>query len=241
MSVVARAAAVSVVASLAAAVAAVVLAGGFGEDDLGSFLFWTLPFAALVGAAAVALTRLVAGRSVAVFLLVAVPVAVVAAALWTIAVAVLLGPFFFAFSFPVLPCWAAGGAVGIAASLAKTRVLLAVAAFALLASTSSVPLLAALREDEATDMVVYFEPQVSDAEISSFWEAYLMVPRGSRGSDLLPGVASMVGDYEGNAIEIEFFPDATAKQKAVVRGRAEASPLVARVEERVPRIGEDGG
>jgi len=82
---------------------------GSGAGDLSAFAFWTTPAAlglALAGHLVLPLSR----RRAAFSHVVALLAGAAAGLLWTLAVALMLGPFMGAWSFPVLFCWMAGGA-----------------------------------------------------------------------------------------------------------------------------------
>ena len=88
--------------------------------------------------------------------------------------------------------------------------------------------------DRRANLVVLFRPGTTDEQIASFVNNVIGV-RTSRGIDLLPGVQSLlkitVRDHAGYAIG--FHRDVTAEEKASIRKRLDASPIVLRVYENV--------
>ena len=98
------------VVSALVASAKVAFNGGFGVSDILPFLIWTLPFAGVIALTKEKLTSSLRWLSTLLGYTVAVVLGVVGGLLWTYLVAFFLGAGFGAFSFPVLPCWIAGGA-----------------------------------------------------------------------------------------------------------------------------------
>ena len=91
----------------------VALNGGFGAGDLPVFFYSTLPFAVVL--LLPALVALVFRHRVHPFIRVALALVVGVASgfIWTVFNRWMLGPWFGAWSFPVLYCWVFGGALGI--------------------------------------------------------------------------------------------------------------------------------
>lgn len=103
----------SFILPLAVSYAFIVRNEGFGIGDLWAFGFWNLFFTALLSLVGLALLRPFASLPPPVRLIVASLVGVSAGFLWTLVVRFMLGPWFGAFSFPVLYCWVIGGAVAM--------------------------------------------------------------------------------------------------------------------------------
>lgn len=91
----------------------VALNGGFGAGDVPAFFYSTLPFAVVL--LLPALVVLVFLRRVLPVIRVALALAVGVASgfIWTVFNRWMLGPWFGAWSFPVLYCWVFGGVLGI--------------------------------------------------------------------------------------------------------------------------------
>ena len=135
---------------------------GFGAGDMWSFLFWSLPFAALIGVLNLFLTRLYCRLLFLIRYPVAILLGAIAGALWTYLVALFLGAWFGAFSFPVLPCWIGGAsgamvmAAGTCMGMKKNTVvveLLLVITIIVIAATGSEPLFAWLSPDQRLEVV----------------------------------------------------------------------------------------
>lgn len=227
-----RAGGFSLLASCGLAAGIVLSAGGFGADDLGAFLLWTLPFSAAIGAAAAVLAPRLTRAGPVTALALAGLTALTAAVLWTVAVALVLGPFVLAFSFPVFPCWVAGGAGGLASVLGigsgwrRTAVVAGlVAPLVVFVATAALLAFAPRRDDADIDVVAYFRSEVTAAEMTAFSEARLA------GLDGIDGISA---DYGANALYVEFTADATEAERSEVVRRLEASPLVVRIERDVP-------
>jgi len=147
---------VCLVASLFVATITIVRNSGFGIGDLWAFLFWSIPFA--VGIASMNFTKLFCRLHPLLRYLVTMVVGMTAGILWTFFVRMLLGPWFAAFSFPVLFCWVAGGASGMIATgetaqrgLKVTDVIL-VGSICLLAVVGMNPLFVWLSNDQKLDV-----------------------------------------------------------------------------------------
>ena len=227
-----RAGSYCLLASCAVAAGIVLAMGGFGAGDVAAFLAWTFPFSLAIGGSAAVLapplSRTGPGRALALAGL----VALAAAVLWTIAVGAVLGPFFLPFSFPVFPCWLAGGATGVLSVAGvgsgwRGTAVAAALAFPLVVFVATAALLAfgPRRDDQDIDVVAYFRTDASAAEISGFSETRLI---------RLAGIDGVSADYGENALYIEFRSNATEAQRDEVVRRLEASPLVTRIERDVP-------
>ena len=86
---------------------------GFGRADLSSFVIWNAAFSALLFLLAFALTPTLGRRTAEWGSVLVVVVGVSSGFLFTVGNAIFLGPWFRAWSFPVLLCWAVGGTVGL--------------------------------------------------------------------------------------------------------------------------------
>ncbi|MBD0339225.1 MAG: hypothetical protein ICV67_08070 [Thermoleophilia bacterium] len=216
--------AATISASLLAAIVLTVITG-WGGDDLGAFFFWSVPFGFFLGiVAGVAGRRLTHPRLAAT---VASALGALAGLLWTVVVALLLGGYFFAFGFPVLLAWMAGGAAGLAAGagLESPRALRVarIGAYGILGLVlvllALTPVIALILEDEP-DLVAHVragtpEPQTTDL-------AY-------RALDQVAVVS--VTQNDPLVLEIQLADDATGEEHRRVRAWLERSPLVERVDD----------
>ena len=100
-------------AALAAALAAVLYQNGFGLADLFSFSIFTIPYAVLIGMLTSNTRVFMERRPLIVRLLLSGCAGVLCGFGWVLAVPIVLGPWFAAFSFPVLVCWILGAVWGI--------------------------------------------------------------------------------------------------------------------------------
>ena len=94
--------------SLAVACFLLALQNWFGSSDISSFIYWTVPVAALVSAVGPAILKFISFRSGWVRKVLIVIVAIIAAIGWIYAVALVLGPWINTFSFSVLYPWIIG-------------------------------------------------------------------------------------------------------------------------------------
>jgi len=90
--------------------------GWFGAGDLRGLLLFTLPLLLVLVVSGIALARKLAQRPRWAGLVIGGTVGIGIGFLWTLANALLLGPWFGAWSFPVLLCWTTGGALSLAAA-----------------------------------------------------------------------------------------------------------------------------
>lgn len=84
---------------------------GFGAGDTPAFVVWLTPLSVLVGIVALALGRLRCDSWLRHTL--SIIIGLVGGYLWTMCVSISLGPWFGAFSFPVLYFFMLGGVVGL--------------------------------------------------------------------------------------------------------------------------------
>jgi hypothetical protein len=213
-------------ASLVAAVVLVV-STGWGGDDVGAFFFWTLPFAGLLALASRRVARrLPAGRA---GVAVAAGLGSVAGLLWTIVVALLLGPFVLAFGFAIWAAWGVGGAAGLVAGTAieapgQLRVArrFAYGTLALVVAASVALYVAvAVYEWRRGVVVAELEPSTSDAQAQSFVWNVVMQQRG----------VESVTQNDPLVLEIELDEDATEAERAGLLETLRSSPVVERVED----------
>jgi hypothetical protein len=107
------AALLSLVTSAGVALALVYIRNWFGASDYWAFLFWTIPYSSLLGAFSTKIRNLCCELRFAFRLSFAVAAGLISGLVWTIIVFFLLGPWFGAFSFPVLYGWLVGGVAGM--------------------------------------------------------------------------------------------------------------------------------
>ena len=110
-------AAATTISALLAGLVAVALQRGFGSSDLSALAFWSAPLALGTASIAALIGTAIARWSLALRYLISLALGSVSGFLWTLVVATLLGPWFGAFSVPVLACWVVGGVCGMAAGL----------------------------------------------------------------------------------------------------------------------------
>lgn len=96
----------------------VVSQGGYGAGDLTAVLIWSTPLAVLLSLVARAFRSLWSRLHPVLAWLLAAVLGLAAGFLWTMAVALLMGPWFGAFSLPVWLCWMGGGLGGLVAASA---------------------------------------------------------------------------------------------------------------------------
>ena len=99
----------------------VALNGGFGAGDVPAFFYSTLPFAVVLLLPALVVLVFLRRVHPVIRVALALVVGVASGFVWTVFNRWMLGPWFGAWSFPVLYCWLFGGALGIVgATVAQT-------------------------------------------------------------------------------------------------------------------------
>jgi hypothetical protein len=97
--------------------------GGFGAGDISAFVYSTVPFAAAL--LLMSLVILVLPKRHPIFrVAVALIIGALSGFIWTVFNRWMLGPWFGAWSFPVLYCWMVGGAFGLVGAAVIQTVLL---------------------------------------------------------------------------------------------------------------------
>jgi uncharacterized BrkB/YihY/UPF0761 family membrane protein len=89
------------------------LNNGFGSGDMPAFLYWTVPFSLAVLLLTVPIALLIRKLDRFTRLSIAIVAGAIAGFCWTLLNYGFLGPWFGAWSFPVVDCWIAGGVIGI--------------------------------------------------------------------------------------------------------------------------------
>lgn len=107
----------TVLAATAGAVAYLYAADWLGLGDLKSFLTYTVPLAIFIGLVATVLGRQELRIQNAARYVLGLAVGGVFGFLFTLAVSLVLGDWFRAYSFPVLACWVAGASAGLVSGL----------------------------------------------------------------------------------------------------------------------------
>ncbi|GIU83014.1 MAG: hypothetical protein D6823_15525 [Chloroflexi bacterium] len=99
--------------SVAMSVVAITANKGFGYSDIMPFLILTLPLVIIIAAVKAMLIGILRWFPLVFRYIVAGIIGVIGGLLWAIIVAIYMGPWFSAFSFPVHLCWMVGGASGM--------------------------------------------------------------------------------------------------------------------------------
>ena len=100
------------IGALAAAASYIAAHQWFGRNDLPAMATWSLPLALATSWLLAALAPRLSRGGTAMAFITCVAVGAIAGVIWSVVVAVILGPWIAAFSFPVLMSWTAGGLLG---------------------------------------------------------------------------------------------------------------------------------
>ncbi|MGH2574422.1 MAG: hypothetical protein ACRDFC_01845, partial [Ignavibacteria bacterium] len=83
--------------------------GGFGIGDFTAFIFWTTIFSVIIGVIGFLFNIILSGLNKFLQYVLFIIIGFLSGFFWTILIAMMLGPWFGAFSVPVVVCWIAGG------------------------------------------------------------------------------------------------------------------------------------
>lgn len=230
---------ITVLGALGAAV--LYLAGNawFGAGDLWAMLFWSVLLGALLAIVVGPLSRRLAAAPTLWRYAALVPLGGLLGYLWTWVVALLLGGWIGAFSFPVLFCWVAGGLLGGVAAAWSGRPRSWPAALALGAAVAfALGQLNAYARAPAPRVRVIVKPGASAAEVDRVWTEVLGRPTGRPGEhDLLDGLSSVAASGqvgESAVLTVSFTKRTSRRQRDSLVALIRRSPLVARVDTVVP-------
>ncbi len=214
---------------------------GFGSGDLPGFAFWSL----LLALPAYPILRIFDRRSAnwstaSTYLAVAV-LGTLAALASTSAVALIIGGWIGAFSFPVFFCWLTGALTAFACVplLRRPATWLCALPTVALPIVGMVALLRVALAQPA-DLLVHIAHGTTPQQIETIWTDVLGTPHPSgRGHSHIEGVGSISrSDGGGEArIRVSFRHGTCAERRAEVVQRVLASPLVARTSDLEPSAG----
>lgn len=215
--------------------------GGLGAGDLSGFAFWSL----LLALPAYAVLRVFDRRS-ATWLpgptyLAAAALGTLAGVASTVVVALVLGGWIGAFSFPVFLCWLVGSLVAfvtVALLQRPTSWPFALPAVAL-PIVGVVGVLHVVLA-QPPDLLIHVKTGTSPQQIETIWTEVLGTPAPSgRGHSHIEGIGA-VSRFDSDAevrIRVSFQPGTSAERRAEVVQRALESPFVARTSDLEPSSG----
>lgn len=226
---------VALVGSIGSALAFLASNEWFGAGDLSAMVVWSLPLGTLIVVTARVLSsRLAAARTIWQYFTL-VPVCALVGVIWAIIVALLLGGYVGAFSFPVLFCWIAGATLGgiTAAWLARPRSWPA-AMLLLAALLVGLGRLNAYAANPEPRVRVVVKPNATPAEVQRVWTEVLGRPTERPGEhSMLPGISSIsASGYEGSSavFTVTFWTRSSDRQRDSLVALILRSPLIARVD-----------
>jgi len=225
----------TVLGAVGYAAAYVALHEWFGRGDLVAMMTWSLPFAIAVSVLMPALSARIPHARVALAFALCVAGGATVGFAWTLLASIMLGGMIYAFSFPVLLCWIAGGVLGgiIAAWWRHPRQwptegkLVFVGVFSLVRVQQW-----ASQPERAIRVVI--KPNANEAEVDSVWMDVLG-HRTGRGAEhaLLPEFSSVGGEPREGASPVlvaEFWSGTSQRVRDRVVAQIMRSPLVLRVD-----------
>jgi hypothetical protein len=183
----------------------------FGAGDLQGFLFFTLPLLFVLVASGIGLARRLAQRSTWLGLVIGGTAGIGIGFLWTLANALLLGPWFGAWSFPVLLCWTTGGALSQAAAATARpgrdwrRLVIEAAAYLLVATGALYvyrPAVVYLRHDQHLTLVYgRIRPTIAVPPVDDSRELLISGEKELLARAKIGGSVEIVGGHASNTTE----------------------------------------
>jgi len=223
------AAATAYAATVVAALAYLASNNWFGANDMSALLVWTLPLAALVyGAARFLDNKPVGWRYVAALVLGPLLGLTV-----YLSVALLLGGWIMAFSFPVLFCWVFGGLLGLILTAWMPQRTWPIAL--LLAGTAALALYRANAYARAPEprIALYLKSGATPADIQYVWEHVIGRPSATgQGFDLLDGISGAgASGYAGEQpiLTVSIWKRTSQRTRDSLIALIRQSPLIERV------------
>ena len=216
--------------SVLAAVAYLASNGWFGANDLPAMFVYSLPLAVLVYVAGILLD----GRRMGWRYAGALVIGPLLGFLVYVGVALVLGGWIMAFSFPVLFCWIFGGLFGLtlAAWMPQPRTWPVALSLTVLAVFALLRLNAYARAPEPR-IALYLKPHASPDEIQLVWEHVIGRPSETgQGFDLLEGISGAgVSGYAGEQpiLTVSFWKRTSQHTRDSLTALIRQSPLVERV------------
>lgn len=223
---------VAYVAALGSAVAYLATNEWFGASDLTAMAVYTAPLAALIFLfvrTSWFQTRL---TTVARYVVAAVAGLLVGMG-WAVIVALLMGGWIMAFSFPVAICWMFGGVCGATAGagLASPRTWLAAAVLLVLASLG-VTHQFRYAQSPPPGIIVYLRSSATHEDVQSVWTEVLGFPteRGHQLKDGISGVAAAGYSGDQPMLSVTFWKSTRRSRRDQLISEIRQSPFVERVE-----------
>ena len=225
----------TVIAAVGYATTYVALHDWFGRGDLIAMMTWSLPLAFGVAVLMTALSARIARTSAALTFVLFAASGAILGVLWTVLVALVLGGWIAAFSFPVLWCWVAGGFLGGIAAAWRThpRSWAVAGVLMLLGSIALVRLNNYASEPERAIRVV-IKADANAEEVDGVWMDVLG-RRTGRGAEhaLLPSLSSVgAAPREGRSSVLiaEFWSGTSQRMRDSIIAQITRSPLILRVD-----------
>lgn len=204
----------------------------FGAGDLAAMAVYTAPLAALIFLFVRASWFQDRLTTVARYV-VAVAAGLLLGMAWTVIVAILLGGWILAFSFPVAVCWLFGGVCGAVAGagLANPRTWSAAASLLVLASLG-VTYQFHYAQSPPPGIVVYLQSSATHEDVQRVWTEVLGFPTGL-GHQLKDGISGVAAaGYSGDQrmLSVTFWKSTRRIRRDQLISEIRQSPLVERVE-----------
>jgi hypothetical protein len=183
----------------------------FGAGDLRALAFFTLPLLLILAVIGVALARKLAQRPIWIGVVIGATGGVGVGFLWTLANALHLGPWFGAWSVPVLLCWTTGGALSLVAAATtrlaapRWRIVVESGAYLFVAMVAFFvyrPAIVHLQHDQHLTLV-YGRIRLSNAELAIDDSRDLLIPgeREMLALAAIGGSVELIGGYAANTTE----------------------------------------
>ena len=197
----------------------------FGKGDIEAFLIWSVPLAIALYHAPALLDRRIALLPVWSRYLLTSALGPFLALLWTLVIMIIMGGWFYAFSFNVFFCWVTGSLFALLFNMAAKHLRswpIALCLFVVVSLSIGAGLMLIQSRPYPPDMVIEFKPGTTTDEAIEF--GFKVV--GS------PDIVSAAGNRGADRFQLSFRWGVTKAEREELRQRLLKSPLVLDIHDR---------
>ena len=217
------------IVSIATALLLLWLQDWFGKGDIDAFLIWSVPLALALYYASALMDRRVAVAPVWSRYLLTSALGPFLALLWTLAVMIIMGGWFYAFSFSVFFCWITGSLFALLFSVAAKHPRswpIALCLFVVVSLSIAAGFVLIESRPYPPDMIIKFKPGTTTEEAVTFGSNVVGSPSPTGHGHRLPDIVSAAGNHGADRFELSFWRGVTVAERDKLRQRLLKSPLV---------------
>lgn len=225
------------VIALSVAVGYVAFNDWFGANDVYPFAYWSLVMSLPAFPVVYLFDRWTRAWSAILAFIAAIAFGTVAGLASTVVVAVILGPWINAFSFPVFYCWLTGALACLTTCVVLRRPrmwpgLLPAVAGPVLAVIGLFAVLYA----QPDDLVIHIESTANREQVESIYSEVLSVSHPSGRHTLREGIrgTARTDTNSERSITVSFWPGTSEDRRAEIKARVRASPFVSQTSDSLP-------